>query len=61
MPKDLVFEALDYLRTHTLVLTTAESCTAGGSTGHRRSTRKRLRRLFAQRQKTTAGREVTNN
>ncbi|MCI1036306.1 CinA family protein [Pseudomonas putida] len=29
MPKDLVFEALDYLRTHTLVLTTAESCTAG--------------------------------
>lgn len=29
MPKDLVFEALDYLRIHTLVLTTAESCTAG--------------------------------
>ena len=29
MSKDPVFEALFYLRTHNLVLTTAESCTAG--------------------------------
>ncbi|WP_434519716.1 CinA family protein [Pseudomonas sp. NFX1] len=29
MSKDPVFEALYYLRTHNLVLTTAESCTAG--------------------------------
>lgn len=29
MSKDPVFEALDYLRTHNFVLTTAESCTAG--------------------------------